>query len=920
LRFNASSCVNLAGAARFFQRIFHLIFLVSLVLAPLASPAQAQTSSPSSEALRILERMSPEERVGQIFLVSFNGTDLAPDSSAYNLIARYHVGGAILLAENDNFFAESDALQNTRDFTQNIQRLKWNISSDPSSNVAYVPLFVALTQDGDGFDGDQIIQGMTPLPSQMALGATWNLDLAARAGETLGRELNTLGFNLLLGPSLDVMDSAPAMSGGLDTRVFGGDPFWVAEMGRAYMGGLHQGSQNKLFVVAKHFPGVGSSGRLPDDEVSTVRKSIEQLKQVELAPFFAATSGAPAATINGLLVSHIRYQGFQGNIRATTRPISFDAQALSQLLALAPLGDWLSQGGLLISDDLGARAVREFYTSGGGQFSARNAARDAFLAGSDMLYLGNITSGENLDPYATTVNILEFFNQKYREDPAFAQRVDFSAARILAAKLRLYENNFSITNTLISPYSIETIGGASDLTFEIARSAATLISPEAQSLAEVMPLPPQEDERVVFLTDTQMVKQCSNCAEQPDMKVDALRQDVARLYGSNLSAAPRFASYSLDELRALLDAQSADTLEADLSRAQWIVISLRDSAQGQPELINRFLRERPNLLREKRIILFSFGAPYYFDSTTISKFTAYYALYSKQPPFIDVAARLLMQELPPVGSSPVSVAGVGYDLISVMSPNPAQVIQLTLDFAPQEMATEAAVTPAPTNIPYFQIGDTIAVRTGVILDHNGRPVPDGTVVQFSMQLTGEGGGILKQTESVTAQGVARASFGLDKPGLLEIKAASEPALVSEMLQLDVSQSGGAAVTVIAPQTAAAATPVPQDETLEVQDPYISASGYPLFSTWFFAILLIGVSMWLTYFIAAQTLGARGARRCMLGLAIGGLTAYNFLVFGWMNLNLWLLSRGLSGALSFIFMGELIGLAVGIFWSQQRRTS
>ncbi|GAB4546232.1 MAG: hypothetical protein Fur002_21140 [Anaerolineales bacterium] len=911
-----------AGAAQVFKRSFQFTLLLALIFAPLAAPARAQSSSPSPEALRILSRLSPEERVGQIFLVAFDGTDLAPDSEAYNLIARYHVGGATLLAENDNFFPEPDALKNTRDFIQNIQRLKWSVSSDPSVNVAYVPLFIAIAQDGNGFGGDQLIQGMTPLPSQMALGATWNTDLAARAGEILGRELNALGFNLLLGPSLDVMDSAAVSDGGLDARVFGGDPFWVAEMGRAYVGGLREGSQNHLFVAAKHFPGVGSSGRLPDDEVSTVRKSIEQLKQVELAPFFALTGGAPAAAVDGLLVSHIRYQGFQGNIRATTRPISFDAQALSQLLALPQLSGWLSQGGLLISDNLGARAVREFYTSGGGQFSARNAARDAFLAGNDMLYLGNITSGENLDPYATTVNIIEFFYQKYREDPAFAQRVDASAARILTAKLRLYEN-FSLTNALLSPYSIDMIGGASDLTFEVARSAATLISPEAQSLTEVMPLPPQEDERVVFITDTQMVKQCSTCAEQADMNVDALRQDVLRLLSpSNGSqpAAPHFTSYSLDELRALLDAQNTDTLEADLSRANWIVISLRGAAQGQPDVVNRFLRERPNLLREKRIILFSFGAPYYFDSTAISKFTAYFALYSKQPPFIDVAARLLMQELPPVGSSPVSVPGVGYDLISVMSPDPAQVILLTLDLPAQGAPTETALTPAPTNIPYFQIGDTIAVRTGVILDYNGRPVPDGTVVQFSVLLTGEGGGILKQAEAVTTQGIARASFGLDKPGLLEIKASSEPALISETLQLDVSQAGGAAVTVIAPQSTVAATPVPQDEVIEVKDPYISSSGYPLFSAWFFIILLIAVSMWLTYFIAVQMAGARAARRSMLGLAIGGLTAYNFLVFGWMNLNLWLLSRGLSGALSFVFIGELAGLAAGIFWSRQRRTS
>ena len=170
-------------------------------------------------------------------------------------------------------------------------------------------------------------------------------------------------------------------------------------------------------MIAKHFPGVGGADRLPELEVSTVRKSLEQLKQIELAPFFAVTGNAvsPATTVDGLLVSHIRYQGFQGNIRATTRPISFDSQALSQILALPQLSTWYSEGGLLVSDNLGTSAVSDFYTSRGGQFSARVAARDAFLAGNDLLYLGNIKSNDAPDTQTTITRILDFFAQKYRE-------------------------------------------------------------------------------------------------------------------------------------------------------------------------------------------------------------------------------------------------------------------------------------------------------------------------------------------------------------------------------------------------------------------------------------------------------------------------------------------------------------------------
>ncbi|MDO9301499.1 MAG: glycoside hydrolase family 3 N-terminal domain-containing protein, partial [Anaerolineales bacterium] len=757
------------------------IFLA--VLVPLPVRAQAGISP---EVAAILNSMTPEERVGQLFLVTFTGTDTSETSQIYNLMTQYHVGGVVLLAQNDNFAPAPNTVEQAHALINNIQQLEWDTSRNPVINSAtgqaldsaYVPLLMGIAQEGNGYPTDQILSGLTPLPSEMAIGATWSAELASRVGEVRGRELAALGLNLYLGPSLDVLE-VPVVSGGdLGTRVFGGDPFWVGEMGRAYVAGLHTGSDNQLLVIAKHFPGVGGSDRLPEEEVSTVRKSIEQLKQIELAPFFAVTgnAGSPESTVDGLLVSHIRYQGFQGNIRATTRPISFDPQALNQILALPQFAAWQSNGGLIISDDLGTRAVNEFYTTGGGQFSARTAARDAFLAGNDMLYLGNINSNDFPDSYTTTTRVIEFFAQKYREDPAFAQRVDASVARILAAKLGLY-GSFAIPNVITPVNPLTELGAATEVTFDVAHNSATLISPDKQDLATVMPLPPQVNESMVFITDTVNVKQCSACVEQPVLAVDALQQAVLQLYGpqsGNQTNNFRLASYSFQNLQTFLDAQDIPFIKDDITRANWIIISLTDATQGQTALISRFLRERPDLLRDKRVILFAFGAPYYFDTTTISKFTAYYALYSKQPQFVDVAARLLYQELTPVGESPVSIPAVGYDLISVLSPNPNQLIPLFLDLEPVPTETGSLITPEPTPNPLFRIGDTIAIRTGVIIDNNGNPVPDGTVVQFLMMLTGEGGGILQQVDAVTSQGVAYASFGLDKPGLLVIRAVSEP--------------------------------------------------------------------------------------------------------------------------------------------------
>ncbi|MFN8413490.1 MAG: glycoside hydrolase family 3 N-terminal domain-containing protein [Anaerolineales bacterium] len=904
-------------------------FILILVIFSLLVPASvhAQTPTPPPEVQAILDSMTPEERVGQLFLVSFMGTDTSANSQIYNLINTYHVGGVVLLSKNDNFVSAPDTAIQTHTLIKSLHDINWEVSVNPAPDITgkivpsvYVPLFVGIAQEGNGYPTDQLLNGLTPLPSEMAIGATWSTELATRVGQVRGQELAALGFNFYIGPSLDVLASPTTSGGDLGTRVFGGDPYWVGEMGRAYVSGLHLGSDNHLLVIAKHFPGVGGSDRLPEEEVSTVRKSLEQLKQIELAPFFAVTGNAlsPESTADGLLVSHIRYQGFQGNIRATTRPVSFDSQALAQILDLPQFSTWRTNGGLIVSDDLGTKSVRDFYVQGGDKFSARNVARDAFLAGNDMLYLGNILSDDAVDTYSTTERILDFFAQKYKEDPAFAQRVDASVIRILSVKLKLY-GSFVPSNVIAPSSGLDVLGTSASVNFDVARNAATLISPTLQDLQTVLPAPPQVNDQMVFLTDTVNTKQCSTCPEQPGLAVDALQQAALQLYGpqsGNLTANFRLSSYSLQNLQSMLDGLKPPFIEEDISKAAWIVISVTDASQGQPALIRRFITERSDLLRDKRVIVFSFDAPYYFDATDISKFTAYFALYSKQPQFVDVAARLLFQELPPVGASPVSISGIGYDMINVMAPDPNQIIPLFLDLAPDPAQAGASNTPEPTAIPLFRIGDTIAIRTGVIKDNNGHPVPDGTVVRFSILLTGEGGGILKQVDVVTTQGIARSSFGLDKPGLLEIQVSSEPAVVSEVLQLDVSQTGSVAVTVVVPELTQSVEPTPEAAPVEQAEGYVSSTGVPSFSAWLMAMIFILLGVWIGYSAGLRLTSQRTALRLALGISLGGLAAYNYLVFGLFGISNWLSSSGFAGLMLFIFLGELVGLAGGWIWSRR----
>lgn len=907
-----------------------LIFVVSVV-EPLPV-AYAEEHYQTSKVQAVLASMTPEERVGQLFLVTFQGTVTTPESQIYDLIANHHVGGVVLQAANDNFVGSPDTIPAAHQLINALQSIEAQanpVTPSPETNPQaqdniYVPLFIGISQEGDGVPNDQILSGMTPLPNAMAIGATWRTEVARQIGEVLGSELSALGFNLFLGPSLDVVESPnPSAQIDLGTRSFGGDPFWVGEMGKAYIAGLHTGSDSKMVVVAKHFPGRGSSDRSPEEEVATVRKSLEQLEQIELPPFSAVTGATdPASMADGLLVSHIRYQGFQGNIRATTRPVSLDASALSAIIALSEFTNWRTTGGLIVSDALGSQAVRDFYAQSGEEFLPRVVARDAFVAGNDLLYVGNIASdGQGDDTYTATLRILQFFTQEYNSDPTFAQRVDAAVARILAQKFRMYDL-FTVSNVLTPVANLAKIGTSQQVMFDVARNAATLINPDLPELNTLLPAPPSQNDRIVFLTDTSTFQQCHVCVPEETLSAFALQDVVERLYGPTGSAqvfANRLNSFPWAELELMLNGESKENIEPSLERANWIVFSLTNVNNGQVTLLRRLFSERPNLLRNKNVILFSFTAPYYLDATDISKLTAYYALYSKQPAFIDVAARLLFQQVPLQGVSPVSIPAVQYDVIFATSPDEAQVIPLSLDrgevsLTPTGESTPVTITPEPTEIPLYRIGDNIALRAGPIVDHNGHIVPDDTVVRFTMSTVDEeSGGILQQIDAKTTDGVARASFAIDKPGKVEISAASEPAVISEKLQFDASNEL-AAVTVVVPQVTTTTVPATVTVTPVPENDLVSPDGYPRIGVWLLALIALFGGALLMYWAVSRIITPRWGLRWALCVFVGGLLGYNYLALDMPGAAEWVASGiGAIGVLLLILVGEIVGMLVAWAW-------
>ena len=841
-------------------RIFLIIAFVIASMATTVS-AQAANANQNSVAMQkardLLATMTPEEKVGQLFLVTFQGTQTDEDSNIYKLITEQHVGGVVLRADNDNFMSEEETVSAVYDTVTSLQQLNWEYAySGTSQNSTgspqedhYIPLFVGMTQEGDLAPYDQILNGLTVLPNEMAIGATWEPQNAETVGSILGAELKALGINLLFGPSLDVLDVVNTDVGeDLGVRSFGGDPYWVAEMGQAYIKGVHSGSNNKIAVIAKHFPGRGESDRQPEDEVATVRKSLEQLKQIELAPFFAVTDQAndPQEIAEGLLLSHIRYQGFQGNIRATTRPVSFDATALNQLMGLTEFSNWQENGGVLVSDDLGSAAVRKFFDPSNTGFDARQVIRNALLAGNDLLYTGNIVATGDNDTYATIVRTHEYFVQKYNEDSAFMQRVDEAVLRVLTLKYKLYPT-FSYSLIVSPTLNPDALGKSDQQIFEIARQSVTLVSPELSDIDSVLAEPPQSNERIVFISDVVTQMQCSTCPEQNIYLAENLRKAVERLYGPGAGEQIqnyRLSAYTFENLNQLLDNNAPpEFMNSDLANANWIVISFTDFHRSSEDaiLFRRLFSEKPDLSRNKKIIGFAFNAPYYLDATDISKFTAYYAVYSKIPVFVDVAARILFQEITPAGVLPVSVTSVGYDLITMTTPDPGQIIPLMVDEeALSADAGENGEIEAGEAL-IFKEGDSIPLTTGIILDHNGNKVPDGTVVRFIMS-TPTTVGSSEQIETQTVDGIAKTMYRLQTSGQYTLRVTADPALTSQILSLDITNSGGL-ITSIEPTfapTGLSATQIASEpiEPVENVVPGIHEQGFLSVGDWVFSSLLV----------------------------------------------------------------------------------
>ncbi|WP_406416475.1 beta-glucosidase [Streptomyces sp. NBC_01614] len=143
------------------------------------------------------------------------------------------------------------------------------------------------------------------LPSPTALAATWDPDLARRAGTLLAQEARRKGVHVLLAPTVNLHRSP---LGGRHFEAYSEDPYLTGTIGAGYVNGVQSGG---VGTTVKHF--VANDA---ETERFTVNNLVSEraLRELYLAPFEIIVENAHPwgimtayNTVNGTTMSEHRY-------------------------------------------------------------------------------------------------------------------------------------------------------------------------------------------------------------------------------------------------------------------------------------------------------------------------------------------------------------------------------------------------------------------------------------------------------------------------------------------------------------------------------------------------------------------------------------------------------------------------------------
>lgn len=256
--------------------------------------------------------------VGQSIMFRFLGPELTPaDREAFNTI---RPGGVLFFGDN------LTSREQIRALTQQLQQA--------AREEGLPPLLIAADQEGGivtRFPTDMVTvssaMGLGPLPAEV-------IRDSARLN---ARQLREVGINTNYAPTADI-NSNP-LNPVIRTRSFGESAAMVSEAVVATMlGHLDEG----VIPTLKHFPGHGNTHVDSHYGLPEIGSSIEDLHNMELAPFVAGIrAGGPA-----IMTAHIRF------------PVLDELPAtLSRKILTGLLREQLGFNGLIVTDSMSMDAI-----------------------------------------------------------------------------------------------------------------------------------------------------------------------------------------------------------------------------------------------------------------------------------------------------------------------------------------------------------------------------------------------------------------------------------------------------------------------------------------------------------------------------------------------------------------------------------
>ena len=417
-----------------------LSYLFAVLLIGVICPQTSALTDPEIDTM--IAEMTIEEKVGQLIMVGFEGTQA--NATIETHIRERFVGGVVLFSRN------IETPQQTAELTNQLQQLA-------QTTTRQFPLFIGIDQEGGWVI--RLREGATVLPGNMALGATDSTELAERAGEITAVELAAGGVNLNFAPVVDVNNNP--QNPVIDRRSFGESSELVSRLGVAYIRGLQH---NGVLATAKHFPGHGDTTVDSHFDLPTVNHDRERIRTLELQPFRAAIDADVAA----IMTAHIIYPAFDPD-----RPATLSPAILTDLLRKE-----LGFEGLLITDDMEMKAIDDRYRSG-------EAAVMAVEAGADIVMV--------LWSPTKQIEVFEALLSAVKSGRISQARLDQSVERILKSKEAAFNRRF------VDPDAVgETVG--TDAHQQLAETIASQAITVVRNRDNLLPLKLEPETSVLILS------------------------------------------------------------------------------------------------------------------------------------------------------------------------------------------------------------------------------------------------------------------------------------------------------------------------------------------------------------------------------------------------------------------------------------